>query len=151
MTYTGLIQACLESGDIQSGAFIFEHMQKFCSPNLVTCNIMLKAFIDHGRFDKARQLFSRLLENRNSIRCKEDYRVMVIPDIYSFNTMLDACVVEQKWDDLEFVYEQMLKCSHHFNAKRHLKLILDACRAGKVYPMTTIYLFSIWHKSVVFL
>ncbi|PIN17742.1 hypothetical protein CDL12_09587 [Handroanthus impetiginosus] len=131
VTYTGLIQACLDSGDIENGAYIFNYMQKFCSPNLVTCNIMLKAFLDHGMFEKAKQLFLSLLENGSFIRHEEDYKVRVIPDIYSFNTMLDACAVEKRWDDLEFVYTQMLKYGHHFNAKRHLRLVLDARRAGK--------------------
>ncbi|KAK6150186.1 hypothetical protein DH2020_017711 [Rehmannia glutinosa] len=124
VTYTGLIQACLESGDIESGAYIFNHMQKFCSPNLVTCNVMLKAFLDHGMFEKAKQLFLMLLENGNFISHEEDYKARVIPDIYSFSTMLDGCAAGKKWDDLEFVYAQMLKYGHHFNAKRHLRLIL---------------------------
>ncbi|KAK4440298.1 Pentatricopeptide repeat-containing protein, chloroplastic [Sesamum alatum] len=139
VTYTGLIQACLDAGDIGNGAYIFNHMQKFCPPNLVTCNIMLKAFLDHGMFEEAKQLFLRLLENGNFIRHEEDYKVRVIPDIYSFNTMLDACALEQKWDDLEFVYAQMLKYGHHFNAKRHLRLILDARRAGKVELLETTW------------
>lgn len=131
ITYTGLMQACLESGDVENGAYIFNHMQKFCSPNLVTCNIMLKAFLDNGRFEDAKQLFLRLLDNGHFISHEKDYKVRVIPDIYSFNTMLDACTKEKRWDDLEFVYEQMLRYGHHFNAKRHLRLILDARRAGK--------------------
>ncbi|KAK4399493.1 Pentatricopeptide repeat-containing protein, chloroplastic [Sesamum angolense] len=139
VTYTGLIQACVDAGDVGNGAYIFKHMQKFCSPNLVTCNIMLKAFLDHGMFEEAKQLFLRLLENGNFIRHEEDYKVRVIPDIYSFNTMLDACALEQKWDDLEFVYAQMLKYGHHFNAKRHLRLILDARRAGKVELLETTW------------
>lgn len=132
VTYTGLIQACLDSGDVQNGAYVFSQMQKFCTPNLITCNIMIKAFLDHGMFEEAKQLFLSLLENGNFIKHEEDYKVRVIPDIYSFNTMLEACYAKQKWDDLEFVYEQMLKYGHHFNAKRHLRLILDARCAGKV-------------------
>lgn len=131
VTYTGLIQACLDSGDVQNGAYVFNQMQKFCTPNLITCNIMIKAFLDHGIFEEAKQLFLRLLENGNFIKHEGDYKVRVIPDIYSFNTMLEACYAKHKWDDLEFIYEQMLKYGHHFNAKRHLRLILDARRAGK--------------------
>ncbi|XP_073061209.1 pentatricopeptide repeat-containing protein At1g30610, chloroplastic [Primulina eburnea] len=131
VTYTGLIQACLDSGDVQNGAYVFDQMQKFCMPNLITCNIMIKAFLDHGMFEEARQLFLSLLENGNFIKHEGDYKVRVIPDIYSFNTMLEASYAKHKWDDLEFVYEQMLKYGHHFNAKRHLRLILDARRAGK--------------------
>ncbi|KAL2484162.1 Pentatricopeptide repeat-containing protein [Forsythia ovata] len=132
VTYTGLIQACLDSGDIQNGAYVFNYMQKFCSPNLITCNIMLKAFLNHGMFEEAKQLFLKLLENVNSVYQKSDYKDRILPDIYSFNTMLDACAVEKKWDDLEFVYTKMLQYGHHFNAKRHLRIILDARSAGKM-------------------
>lgn len=148
VTYTGLIQACVESGNVENGAYIFNHMQKFCSPNLITCNIMLKAFLDHGRFEDAKKLFLTLLDNSNFISRQEDYKVRVIPDIYTFNTMLDACVMEKRWDDLEFVYAQMLRYGHHFNAKRHLRLILEARRAGKVH-ITTNSSFSTLHVSFV--
>lgn len=132
VTYTGLIQACVDSGNIINGAYIFNHMQNFCSPNLVTYNIMLKAFLDHGMFEEAKELFLRLLENSQSIDRKSEYKNKVMPDLYTFNTMLDACAAEKKWDDVEFVYVKMLKYGYHFNAKRHLRIILDACNAGKV-------------------
>ncbi|KAL3522947.1 hypothetical protein ACH5RR_015781, partial [Cinchona calisaya] len=131
VTYTGLIQACVDSGNIKNGAYIFNHMQNFCSPNLVTYNIMLKAFLDHGIFEEAKELFLRLLEKSQSINRTSDYKEVVMPDLYTFNTMLDACAAEQKWDELEFVYVKMLKYGYHFNAKRHLRMILDACNAGK--------------------
>ena len=134
VTYTGLIQACLDSGNsgnIQDGAYIFKEMQNSCSPNLVTCNIMLKAYVDHGMFEEATDLFHKMLEDRN-IRRKSDYRARVIPDIYTFNTMLDACIAEKKWDDFENIYRGMLHHGYHFNAKRHLRMILIASRAGKV-------------------
>ncbi|GMY38207.1 pentatricopeptide repeat-containing protein At1g30610, chloroplastic-like isoform X2 [Fagus crenata] len=130
VTYTGLIQACLDSGNVQDGAYIFKEMQNFCSPNLVTCNIMLKAYVDHGMFEEATDLFHKMLEDRN-IRRKSDYRARVIPDIYTFNTMLDACIAEKKWDDFENIYRGMLHHGYHFNAKRHLRMILIASRAGK--------------------
>lgn len=132
VTYTGLIQACLNSSDIENAVYIFNHMQKFCSPNMVTCNIMLKAFLDHGMFEDAKGLFLRLLANINSIHRKSDYKDKVTPDLYAFNLMLDACLAEQKWEDLEFVYVNMLKYGYHFSAKRHLQVILDAGEAGKV-------------------
>lgn len=45
--------------------------------------------------------------------------------------MLDACVRLQQWDDLEFVYKQMLQFGYPFNAKRHLRMIIESSRAGK--------------------
>lgn len=131
VTFTGLIQACVDSGDAKNGAYIFEHMQKFCSPNLVTYNIMLKAFLNQGMFEEAKQLFLRLLENSHNINSKSDYKEKVTPDLYTFNTMLEGCAAEEKWDDLEWVYVEMLKSGYHFNSKRHLQIILDASSAGK--------------------
>lgn len=131
VTYTGLIQACLDSGNIHNGAYIFNQMHSFCSPNLVTYNIMLKAYLEHGMFEEARKLFHKMLEDGNHIRSKSDYRDRVIPDIYTFNIILDACVADKRWDDFEYFYKRMLHHGYHFNAKRHLRMILDASRAGK--------------------
>nr|WAU86967.1 birch protein [Betula platyphylla] len=106
-------------------------MQDVCSPNLVTCNVMLKAYLAHGMVDEAHELFDKMSEDGNHISRKSDYRVRVIPDIYTFNTMLDACIADKRWDDFENIYRRMLHHGYHFNAKRHLRMILDASRAGK--------------------
>lgn len=133
VTYTGLIQACLDSGNIQNAAYIFNQIENFCSPNLVTCNIILKGYLDHGLFDEANQLFHKMSEDSNHISGKSDYKVQVLPDTYTFNTMLDACVAENRWNDFEYVYGRLLHHGYHFNEKRHLRMILDAARAGKVF------------------
>lgn len=133
VTYTGLIQACLDSGNVQNGSYIFEQMHKFCSPNIVTCNIMLNGYLENGLFDKAKDLFQQMLDDSNQISSKADYKDRVFPDNYTFNTMLDACVAEKKWDDFAFVYQRMLHHGYHFNAKRHTRMLMEACRAGKVF------------------
>ncbi|KAI3731770.1 hypothetical protein L1987_62959 [Smallanthus sonchifolius] len=139
VTYTGLIQASLYSGKIESGIYIFKHMHKFCSPNLVTYNIMLKGYLDHHLFEEAKQVFYKLLENVNHVTSTVDYRHAVLPDIHTFNLMLDACLVNQKWDDLEFIYTKMLQHGYYFNAKRHSHMILEACKAGKVNLLETTW------------
>ncbi|KAG9150673.1 hypothetical protein Leryth_008131 [Lithospermum erythrorhizon] len=131
VTYTGLIQACVDSGDIKSASYIFSQMHNFCSPNLVTYNIMLKAYLDHGTFEEGKQLFMSLLQNVNAIKNRSDCRDKVIPDIYTFNTMLESCAEKQRWDDFEFIYFQMLRHGFHFNPKRHLSMVLAANNAGK--------------------
>ncbi|XP_057980925.1 pentatricopeptide repeat-containing protein At1g30610, chloroplastic isoform X2 [Malania oleifera] len=135
VTYTGLIQASLDSGNIQNGAYIFNEMRKFCHPNLVTFNIMIKAYVGHGMFKEAKELFQKMLDDGNHIRSTFDYKTRVMPDIYSFNTMLDACIAEKRWDEFEFVYRVMLNHGYYFNAKRHLRMILEASRAGKGEPL----------------
>ncbi|KAL3612861.1 hypothetical protein D5086_003881, partial [Populus alba] len=131
VTYTGLIQACLDSGNIQNAVYIFNQMRNFCPPNLVTCNIMLKAYLEHGLFEEANELFNKMLDDGNHISRRSDYKFRVIPDIYTFNTMLDASIAENRWDDFEYVYQKMLRHGFHFNANRHLRMVLDASRAGK--------------------
>lgn len=134
VTYTGLIQACLDAGKIEGGAYIFNHMHKYCSPNLITCNIMLKAFLQHGMLNEATELFQKMLESsktRGSIKEKE----RITPDIYTFNTIMEALVEHEKWDDFENAYEQMLYHGHHFITKRHLWMAMKASSAGKVGPI----------------
>lgn len=84
-------------------------------------------------FEEAKGLFGKMFGDGNHISSKSDYNDRVLPDIYTFNTMIDACNAEKRWDDLEYVYERMLHHGFHFNAKRHLRIILDASRAGKVF------------------
>ncbi|CAN6553509.1 unnamed protein product [Malus baccata var. baccata] len=44
VSYTGLIQPCLEAGSVENAAYVFKQMDNFCSPNLVTCNIIPAAY-----------------------------------------------------------------------------------------------------------
>ncbi|GMI87345.1 hypothetical protein HRI_002403700 [Hibiscus trionum] len=131
VTYTGLIKACLDSGNVENGAYIFNQMQRYCSPNLVTCNIMLKAYLDHGLFDEAKDLFQKMSKAANEMSSKCDDLNGVVADSYAFNIMLDACVQQKRWDEFEHVYGRMLRHGFHFNPKRHLRMILEAARAGK--------------------
>lgn len=134
VTYTGLIQACLDSGKIESGAYIFNQMCNSCSPNLVTYNIMLQAYVEKGMFQEAIELFQNMLTlQKNGLSSGEKQaKERVMPDIYTFNTMLEGCCAAKRWNDFEYVYKMMLSCGHRFNSKRHLRMILDAARAGKV-------------------
>ncbi|XP_077253320.1 pentatricopeptide (PPR) repeat-containing protein isoform X2 [Tasmannia lanceolata] len=149
VTYTGLIQACLESGSIENGAYIFNQMQKFCSPNTITCNIMLKAYGEHGMFEEAMDLFQKILDGDHYIGSETNYNERVIPDRFSFNTMLEACVAEKKWDDFENVYQAMLDHGYHFNAKRHLWMIMEASRAGKAQSLDITWDYLVRSGRVV--
>lgn len=132
VTYTGLIQACLDSGNIGNATYIFNEMHQFCSPNTITYNIMLKSYIENGMFEEAKNLFQRILDGSHQIRSKYDRDQNAIPDKFTFNTMMDACAATNNWDYFEYVYEQMLNHGHHFDSRKHLRLVLDAFRAGKV-------------------
>ncbi|KAI8524635.1 hypothetical protein RHMOL_Rhmol13G0163900 [Rhododendron molle] len=149
VTYTGLIQACLDAGNIQNGAYIFNLMHKFCSPNLITCNIMLKAYTEHAMFEEAKGLFQKMLEDANRVCNQVNYKDRVVPDFYTFNTMLDSCVRQQQWDDLELVYKQMLQYGFPFNAQRHLRMIMEASRAGKVLFYPFFFLMFVYERELL--
>lgn len=136
VTYTGLIEACLSSGNVHGGAFIFNHMQKYCSPNLVTYNIMMKGYLDHGIFDEAKEVFQKLAKLGHT-----DGKVKgrIKPDVHTFSIMLEACVREERWDDFEYAYEQMLQHGYPFNTKRHLWMVIRASSAGKVGVIETTW------------
>ncbi|XP_010926893.1 pentatricopeptide repeat-containing protein At1g30610, chloroplastic [Elaeis guineensis] len=131
VTYTGLIQACLNSGSIENARYIFNQMHKFCSPNIVTCNIMLKSYIEHDMFKEAKDLFEKILDGSHHINSKTDLSHKVVPDKFTFNTMMEACAKTNNWHDFENVYQQMLNHGYHFDTRRHLHMVLGAFRAGK--------------------
>lgn len=131
VTYTGLIQACLDAGNVKNAAYVFDQMKEVCSPNLVTCNIMLKAYLQEGLFEEGRELFQKTLEDGSNIESSSNFESRVLPDTYTFNTMLEACAEQKKWDDFGYAYQEMLRHGYHFNAKRHLKMVLEASRAGQ--------------------
>ncbi|KAK4778984.1 hypothetical protein SAY86_006512 [Trapa natans] len=130
VTYTGLIQACLDSGNIHDSISIFQHMEQYCSPNLVTVNIMLKGYLENNMFEDGKKLLSKMLENGDHIH-KRNQRDWIMPDAYSFNTMLDACFAEKRWEELELFYKKMLSHGFCYNAKRHLHMIIEASKVGK--------------------
>ncbi|XP_074559750.1 pentatricopeptide repeat-containing protein At1g30610, chloroplastic [Curcuma longa] len=145
VTYTGLIQTCIDSGSIENGAFVFNQMHKFCLPNIVTCNIMLKSYLGHGMFEEAKDLFQKILTGGYQNVDSNGLSQRVVPDNYTFNTMIEAYAQRQKWDDFENVYRQMLNQGFHFNTKRHMRMVLDAFRAGKI-----LVLESTWKHLVRF-
>ncbi|KAL0908790.1 hypothetical protein M5K25_023299 [Dendrobium thyrsiflorum] len=131
VTYTGLIQACLDSGSIENATYIFNQMNGFCSPNVITFNIMLKSYVGHGMFEEAKVLFQNILSGSHEINIKGEYSQKVFPDKFTFNTMMEACAAASKWDDFENSYREMLHHGYHFDERRHMRLVFDAWRAGK--------------------
>ncbi|XP_020576653.1 pentatricopeptide repeat-containing protein At1g30610, chloroplastic [Phalaenopsis equestris] len=131
VTYTGLIQACVESGSIENATYIFNQMNSFCSPNVITFNIMLKSYIQHGMFEEAKSLFQRILSDSHEINGEDEFSRKVFPDKFTFNTMMEACAAASKWDDFEDFFREMIRHGYHFDEKRHMRLVFDAWRAGK--------------------
>ncbi|KAG0478021.1 hypothetical protein HPP92_012740 [Vanilla planifolia] len=131
VAYTGLIQACLDAGNIENAAYIFNQMHNFCSPNVITNNIMLKSYVQHGMFEEANALFKKVLAASHEKRSKDELNQKAFPDKFTFNTMIEACAAANKWDDFEFSYQEMLLHGYHFDRRRHMPMVFNAWRAGK--------------------
>jgi pentatricopeptide repeat protein len=82
-------------------------------------------------FDEANGLFNKVISGK------------VVPTKFLFNAMMEACVANRKFEKLERVFLQMLHNGHHFDVRRHLKIVIDALRAGKVL-FSLYFLHLIW-------
>lgn len=133
VTYTGLIQACIDNGSMANAKYIFNEMCNYCSPNTVTCNIMLKSFVERGMLEDAKDLLQDILNGR--IRSKVDSSQTATADKFTFNTFMEACAAAQRWDDFEYAFHEMLSRRYHFDERRHLRMVLDAYRNGKVLKL----------------
>ncbi|KAK1666381.1 hypothetical protein QYE76_054540 [Lolium multiflorum] len=146
VTYTGLIQTCIDSGSMENAKYIFSEMCNYCSPNNVTCNIMLKSYIDHGMFEDAKNLLGNILSGR--IQSKGDSGQQAIADKFTFNTFMDACAEAKKWNDFEYAFRKMLSNGYHFEERRHLRMVLDAYRNGKEQLLEDVWDYLCRHGRV---
>jgi len=145
VTYTGLIQTCIDNGSMENAKYIFSEMCNYCSPNTVTCNIMLKSFLEHGMLEDAKDLIQDILNGR--IRSKADSSQTTTADKFTFNTFMEACAAAQRWDDFEYAFREMLSKGYHFDERRHLRMVLDAYRNGKVHILAAI---SCMNQHIIF-
>lgn len=146
VTYTGVIQTCIDSGSMENAKYIFNEMCNYCSPNNVTCNIMLKSYIDHAMFEDAKNLLENILSGR--IRSKADLGQLAVADKFTFNTFMDACAEAKKWNDFEYAFRKMLSSGYHFDERRHLRMVLDAYRNGKEQLLEDIWDYLCNHGRV---
>ncbi|KAH9307815.1 hypothetical protein KI387_035726, partial [Taxus chinensis] len=131
VTFTGLIQCSAEAGHIHDCISIFMYMQEFCAPNIGTVNAMIKAYGKNNMFEEARVLFERIKKGRIGQQNPVSNDTKLSPDIFTYNAILEACAVADKWEYLDNVYKQMVLHGHSIDQNRHAWLIVAASRAGK--------------------
>ncbi|XP_006646195.1 pentatricopeptide repeat-containing protein At1g30610, chloroplastic [Oryza brachyantha] len=146
VTYTGLIQTCIDNGSMENAKYIFEEMCKYCSPNNITCNIMLKSYTKHGMFEDAKGLLENILNGR--ITSKVELSQKAIADKFTFNTFMEACAETKRWNDFEYAFRKMLSSGYHFDERRHLRMVLDAYRNGKEQLLEDVWNYLCHHGRV---
>ncbi|WVZ69308.1 hypothetical protein U9M48_018114 [Paspalum notatum var. saurae] len=144
VTYTGLIQTCIDNGSMENAKYIFNEMCNYNSPNTVTCNIMLKSYVKHGMLEDARDLLQNILNGR--VRSKADSNQVATADKFTFNTFMEACAEAKRWNDFEYAFREMLLNKYHFDERRHLRMVLDAYRNGKEQLLDDLWRYLCHHN-----
>ncbi|KAJ8765584.1 hypothetical protein K2173_014706 [Erythroxylum novogranatense] len=126
VSFTGMIVSALEAGHIDDCKSIFEHMKSHCVPNIGTINIMLKVYGQNDLFSKAKELFEE-------IKGVKDVGTPLVPDVFTYSSMLEASARALQWEYFEYVYKEMVFQGYPMNQSKLALLLVKASRAGKFH------------------
>lgn len=133
VTFTGMIKSSMDGGHIDDSIQIFEYMKDYCIPNIGTINTMLKIFGQNDMFSKAKVLFEEVKAAKSESYVTPGVgNSSVVPDAYTYNSMLEASASAQQWEYFEHVYREMIVSGYQLDQNKHLLLLVKASRAGKV-------------------
>ena len=133
VAFTGMITSAMHAGRIDDCISIFEHMKNHCLPNIGTLNIMMKVYGRNDMFSKAKALFEEVKKtNSDSCTSLDVHTALIVPDTYTYNSMLEASASALQWEYFEYVYKEMVLCGYQLDQSRYASLLLEASRAGKV-------------------
>lgn len=123
ITFTGLIAASLNGGHVDDCMAIFQYMKDVCDPNIGTVNTMLRVYGRNDMFVEAKELFEEI------VREKETH---LVPDEYTYSFMLEASARSLQWEYFEHVYKTMILSGYQIDQTKHVPMLIEASRAGKV-------------------
>ncbi|KAK6923153.1 Pentatricopeptide repeat [Dillenia turbinata] len=125
VTFTGMIMSSLDGGHVDDCLSLFEHMKDHCCPNIGTINAMLKVYGKNDMFSKAKELYeqTKITADGQSL----------IPDLYTYSSMLEASASAQQWEYFESVYKEMSLSGFQIDQNKHAWMLVEASKAGKWY------------------
>lgn len=134
VAFTGMIRSSLDGGHIDDCIRIFEHMREHCAPNIGTINAMLKVYGQNDMFSKAKKLFEEVKGDKSDSYASpgDDVEPSIIPDEYTYSSMLEASASALQWEYFEHVYREMTLSGFQLDQSKHGSLLIKASRAGKV-------------------
>ncbi|GLT75389.1 hypothetical protein SLA2020_471200 [Shorea laevis] len=134
ITFTGLIMACLDGGYFDDCISIFQHMKDHCSPNIGTINVMLKVYGQNDMFPNAKELFEEIKRAKSGASASPNGNfTSIIPDEYTYTSMLEASASAHQWEYFEYVYKEMVLSGYQLDQTKHGLLLVEASRAGKCH------------------
>lgn len=140
ITFTGMIMSSMEGNHIEGCISIFKHMKNYCRPNIGTINVMLKVFGQNDMFSEAKDLFEDIKRSRYE---KDDGSKPLIPDEYTYSSMLEASARALQWEYFECVYREMTLSGYHVDQSKQGWLLVKASRAGKVINCSLLRSFQL--------
>lgn len=147
VTFTGMIVSSMDGGHLDDCISIFEHMKDHCSPNIGTINTMLKIYGRNDMFTKAKGLFEEIkkVSPDSSHPFVDGENAHLIPDDYTYSSMLKASASAHQWEYFDYLYKEMTLSGYQLDQSKHASLLQEASRAGKVHYMLltfSLFLFS---------
>lgn len=128
-----MIKSSMDGGHIDDCLCIFEYMKDHCAPNIGTINTMLKVYGRNDMFSKAKVLFEEVkVAKSDSYAIPEGGSSSVVPDAYTYNSMLEVSASAHQWEYFEHVYREMILSGYHLDQNKNLSLLVKSSRAGKV-------------------
>ncbi|PON66774.1 Tetratricopeptide-like helical domain containing protein [Parasponia andersonii] len=132
VTFTGMIVASMHGGHIDNCISIFENMKNYCSPNIGTMNIMLKVYGRNDMFSEAKVLFEEIKRaGSDSLPSLDSQNTFLVPDEYTYSSILEASASALQWEYFEYVYKEMVLSGYQLDQSKHASLLLEASRTGK--------------------
>ncbi|XP_077220238.1 tetratricopeptide repeat (TPR)-like superfamily protein isoform X2 [Tasmannia lanceolata] len=131
VAFTGMIQSCMDGGHVKHCISIFEHMKDYCNPNIGTINAMLKVYGRNDMFAQAKELFEETKKTSSGFETYLGDHTCIIPDAYSYSSMLEASASAHRWEYFEYVYKEMTLCGSRLDQNKHACVLVEASRAGK--------------------
>lgn len=124
----------MDHGYLENAIYIFNHLQNVCVPNMYTLNLMLKLYADNDMFKDVKLLYQNIRSGMINPKVSSNGidNTTVKADFNTFITVLKACAAVQDWDYFENVYWDMIVEGISPDNTSLIKLIVAACRAGKV-------------------
>ncbi|XP_061949942.1 pentatricopeptide repeat-containing protein At5g67570, chloroplastic [Populus nigra] len=124
VSLTGMIASSMDGGHIDNCISIFEHMKAHCVPNIGTINTMLKVYSRSDLFSEAKELFE-------DIKGVDHSGPTIIPDGYTYSSMLEVSARALQWEYFEYVYKEMSFSGYQLDQIKHAPLLVEASRSGK--------------------
>ncbi|KAK9749585.1 hypothetical protein RND81_02G136100 [Saponaria officinalis] len=132
VTFTGMILSSMDGGHVDNCISLYDEMQNYCRPNIGTVNAMLKVYGRNDMFLEAKELFEKAERSvKGDTSCSGDENTSLVPDTYTYSTMLEISGRAQQWEYFEYVYKEMCLNGYRLDQEKQAGLLVEASKAGK--------------------